>query len=96
MRAGDQIPDPELPGSLSTCPDWTLEGKEIVRTFSFDSFPGAIRFVNEVGELAEKACHHPDIDIRYARVTLRLTTHSKGGLTAADFDLARDIDRLVD
>ena len=95
MSAGDQIPAPELPDHLARCPGWSLEGKEIVHTFSFESFPEAIRFVDRVAELAEKACHHPDIDIRYSRVTLRLTTHSRGGLTVADFDLASEIDKLA-
>ena len=95
MSASEQIPTPDLPEHLAKCPGWSLEGKEIVRVFAFESFPEAIRFVDEVAALAEKACHHPDIDIRYARVTLRLTTHSRGGLTVADFDLAAEIDRIA-
>ena len=59
---------------------------------AFESFPAAISFVNRVADLAEKADHHPDIDIRYDRVRLRLSTHSEGGLTRRDFDLAAQID----
>jgi 4a-hydroxytetrahydrobiopterin dehydratase len=77
---------------LEDVPEWTLEGNEIVRTFSLGSFVEAVEFVNTVTELAEEANHHPDVDIRWNKVTLHLSTHSKGGLTKADFDLAAEID----
>ncbi|MBE2181264.1 MAG: 4a-hydroxytetrahydrobiopterin dehydratase [Chthoniobacterales bacterium] len=81
--------------ALARLPGWTLEGGEIVRTFAFADFAAALGFVNRAGTLAEQANHHPDIDIRWNKVTLRLTTHSKGGLTALDFGLAEEIDRLA-
>lgn len=74
--------------------DWSREGDEIVRQIDCGTFPGALRFVNAVGELAEEANHHPDIDIRWKNVTLRLTTHSDDGLTQKDLDLARRIDSI--
>jgi 4a-hydroxytetrahydrobiopterin dehydratase len=78
--------------ALGRTPGWERVGVEIKRTYRFRDFREALAFVNRVGELAERAGHHPDIDIRYALVTLTLTTHDAGGLTAKDFDLARSID----
>ena len=75
-------------------PDWRKLGSRIRRTYLFKDFPAAIRFVNAVARRAEKAWHHPDIDIRWNKVTLTLTTHDQGGLTLKDFDLARECDRL--
>ena len=74
--------------------DWKKKGATIVRTYQFKDFPAAIKFVNAVARLAEKAWHHPDIDIRWNKVTLALTTHDAGGLTQKDFDLARQLDQL--
>ena len=73
---------------------WTREGSELVKHVRRDAFAGALAYVNEVGALAEAANHHPDIDIRWDTVTLRLTTHSDGGLTEKDLALAEEIDRL--
>ena len=65
------------------------EGDELVKVVERGDFAGALAFVNAVGELAEAADHHPDVDIRWDTVTLRLTTHSAGGLTAKDLDAGR-------
>jgi 4a-hydroxytetrahydrobiopterin dehydratase len=73
---------------LAALPGWQIENGELVRTFAFKDFVEALRFVNRVGEAAEKAGHHPDIDIRYNRVRLALITHDAGGLTEKDFQLA--------
>ena len=73
---------------------WQREGDELVKVVKRGDFVGALAFVNAVGALAEDADHHPDIDIRWNTVTLRLTTHSAGGLTAKDVDLARAIDAV--
>lgn len=75
-------------------PEWKRQAQIIRRTFEFKDFPAAIRFVNAVAKLAEKAWHHPDIDIRWNKVTLALTTHDEGGLTAKDFALAEKFDAL--
>jgi 4a-hydroxytetrahydrobiopterin dehydratase len=86
----------EIKTALKELPEWDLEGKTIERTFEFDDFEQSIDFVNGIAELAEEMDHHPDIDIRYSKVRIILTTHSKGGLTDLDFDLAERIGNLVD
>ena len=80
---------------LKKVPEWELAKNAISRTFEFDSFSEAIDFVNDVAEIAEEANHHPDINIRYDKVRLVLTTHSAGGLTTSDFQVAARIDHLV-
>ena len=77
--------------ALRRTPGWERTGAEIRRTYRFGDFREALAFVNRVGELADRAGHHPDIDIRYDAVTLALSTHDAGGLTAKDFELARAI-----
>ncbi|MBF8298994.1 MAG: putative pterin-4-alpha-carbinolamine dehydratase [Dehalococcoidia bacterium] len=77
---------------LQTIEDWHLEDGQIKKEFVLDDFVEALQFVNKVGELAEEADHHPDILIRYNRVTFYLATHSAGGITEADFQLAVQID----
>lgn len=84
----------QIKSALGGVPDWKRTGAALARTFAFKDFPAAIRFVNRVARRAEKAGHHPDIDIRWNQVTLTLTTHSEGGLTGKDFQLARQLDRL--
>lgn len=92
-----QLDDEEITTELAELPRWQrVDGTNAIRsTVKLDDFVGALRFVNAVGELAEAAQHHPDIDIRWNRVTLVLSTHSAGGLTKQDFDLARQIEGLV-
>ena len=84
----------EIKSKLISVPDWQVESGELVRTFLFKDFRGSLRFVNGVGELAEQAGHHPDIDIRYNKVRLGLVTHDAGGITEKDFDLAAKADKL--
>ena len=76
-------------------PAWELVGGKLVKSVSCGDFRQALAFVNEVGRLAEEANHHPDIDIRYSRVTLAVMTHDAGGITAKDLDLARAIDAVA-
>jgi 4a-hydroxytetrahydrobiopterin dehydratase len=85
----------EIATHLGALPEWRIEEGVLTRTFRFEDFIAALAFVNQVGERAEKAGHHPDIDIRYNRVRLGLVTHDAGGLTAKDFDLAVAVDRLL-
>jgi 4a-hydroxytetrahydrobiopterin dehydratase len=75
-------------------PDWRVDGDTIRRQFTFTDFVEAMGFVTRVALLAEKSFHHPDIDIRWNAVTLALSTHSEGGLTGKDVDLAAAIDPL--
>jgi 4a-hydroxytetrahydrobiopterin dehydratase len=86
----------EAQSRLASLSGWMIETGELVKTFKFSDFRAALHFVNWVGELAEKAGHHPDIDIRYNRVRLALTTHDAGGLTQKDFDLAGQAQKLPD
>ena len=79
--------------ALAALPQWRRDGEIISRTFVFKDFPAAMKFVTDVADLAEQAQHHPDIDIRWNKVTLALTTHDAGGLTEKDFALARQIER---
>ena len=85
----------QIKKALSSTPGWKKKGSAIRRTCQFKDFPAAIRFVNAVARIAEKAWHHPDIDIRWNKVTLTLSTHDAGGLTRKDFDLAKKFDRLA-
>ena len=80
--------------SIKKIPEWELNEDSISRSFEFDEYQLAIDFVNAVAEIAEEAQHHPDISINYTSVTLVLTTHSKGGLTESDFEVAVRIDSL--
>ncbi|MGH9115248.1 MAG: 4a-hydroxytetrahydrobiopterin dehydratase [Acidimicrobiales bacterium] len=74
--------------------DWTRDGDEMVKVATLEDFASALAWVNRVGGLAEARNHHPDIAISWNKVTLRLSTHSAGGLTGSDIDLAKEIDAL--
>jgi len=84
-----------IESALASVPAWQRNGEVIARTFEFKNFVVAMKFVNAVAEAAENAQHHPDIDIRWNKVTLALTTHDAGGLTEKDFALARQGDALA-
>jgi 4a-hydroxytetrahydrobiopterin dehydratase len=88
------LADAEIATALAALPGWARAGDEIVRTFECASFPAAIAFVVQIGFLAEQADHHPDLDIRWRTVKVALSTHSDGGLTNRDFDLATEIEAL--
>lgn len=90
-----KLPDAEIAERLSQLPGWTRSGDAITRTFTFAGFPDAVAFVQRLVAPAETKEHHPDIDIRYNRVIVTLSTHDQGGLTAADFDLAALVDGAV-
>ena len=90
-----KLTDTDAMARLHALPGWTQVDNTIQKTFELPGFPAAILFVAAVGQLAQAADHHPDIDIRYRRVTLSLSTHSAGGLTAKDFDLAEKIEELL-
>jgi 4a-hydroxytetrahydrobiopterin dehydratase len=74
---------------------WSLKDGAIGKQYTWPSFPDAIEFVNRVADLAEQADHHPDILINYRRVTLTLSTHSEGGITQKDFDLAQRFEKEI-
>ncbi len=80
---------------LSQLTGWEKSGNSIFKTYQTKDFPNAILFVGAVAQLAESAFHHPDIDIRWNKVTLTLSTHDQGGLTEKDFSLAAEIERIA-
>jgi 4a-hydroxytetrahydrobiopterin dehydratase len=80
---------------LPTVPGWKRQGRVIARTYQFRDFAQAMKFVNTVARLAERAWHHPDFTIQWSQVTLTLTTHDAAGLTEKDFVLAGKLDALA-
>ena len=90
-----KLSDIEIQRTLGAHAGWTRRGNAIAKTFEFPAFPAAIAFVNRIAEVAERMDHHPDVDIRFTKVTCSLSTHSAGGITLKDFKLAESIDELV-
>jgi 4a-hydroxytetrahydrobiopterin dehydratase len=88
------LPRGEILRKLKKLEGWRLKGKFIVKVFEFDDFAAAMEFVNSVARVAEEQEHHPDIGIRYSKVTLSIQTHSEGGVTEWDVGLARAIDGI--
>jgi len=95
-RIGDhmKLEQAQITAALQEIPDWRQSADTIIRTLEFADFGDALVFVNRVAALAEGANHHPDIDIRYSKVTLSLSSHDAGGLTKKDFNLAKEVDAL--
>jgi 4a-hydroxytetrahydrobiopterin dehydratase len=91
----DLLTDEQITTALSGRPGWSRYGDEITRTVTAPTFAAGIRLVDAVAARADQANHHPDIDIRWTAVTFRLSTHSAGGLTRRDLDLAGVIDDLA-
>ena len=90
----DKLSDEAVEAALGELVDWSRSGDAIQRTFAFGGFKAAIDFVGRVAERAEEVQHHPDILIRFSKVTLTLSTHDANGLSQRDVDFARDCDRL--
>lgn len=89
------LADEEIEARLAELGDWRREGEAIVREFDRGDFVGAIDFARALVAPAEDLGHHPDLEISWSKVTVRITTHSEGGLTDADFELARRIDVIA-
>lgn len=89
------VSDTEVDAFLEAHQGWERYGNEISKTYVFENFSGSMGFVTRVAIAAEKTNHHPDIDIRWNKVTLTMTTHDESGLTARDLDLADITDGLV-
>ncbi len=85
----------EISARITKLPEWTIDSGELVRTFTFKDFLSSVDFVNQIAKQAESMGHHPDIDIRYNRVRIALTTHDAGGITEKDFQLAKEIENLA-
>lgn len=95
MARPSRLSDPEIEARLTRLPGWTRTGDAITRTFTFAGFPEAVDFVQRLVEPAERMEHHPDLDLRYNKVIVTLSTHDQKGLTAYDLDLAALIDGAV-
>ncbi len=93
--AAPVLSDIEIQRALGSLPGWSKRSGIISKTFIRPSFPDAIAFVDRIAIAAEDEQHHPDIDIRYTKVTIALSTHDSGGLTQKDIDLARAIEVLA-
>jgi 4a-hydroxytetrahydrobiopterin dehydratase len=95
MPYAELLTDDEIASGLASLNDWTREADAIQRTVRCPSFREAIALVERVADAAEAADHHPEILIRWRRVTFTLSTHASGGLTAKDLAMAAEIDRLA-
>ncbi len=90
-----KLAEQEIAAGLENLAGWSREDDAIVKHYTFKAFAEGIRFVDRVAVAADAADHHPDVDIRWTTVTMRLSTHSAGGLTRKDLDLAAAIERLA-
>ena len=88
------LPDDQIATQLASLDGWTRDNDQIAKTYELPTFLDAIAFVERVADLAEAADHHPDIDIRYRKVRIALSTHDAGGITQKDFDLAGDVEAI--
>ncbi len=95
-QAIEKLSEAQIAEGLKAHPAWVELNGEIQRTFDFEDFLGSMKFVNSVAQYAEQSQHHPDVLIRYNKVTLSVSTHDAGGITQKDFDLADATDALVD
>ena len=89
-----KLSDTELQAALKTLSGWSVEAGAIVKTFKFGKFADGIAFVQRVAKAADAMDHHPDIDIRYTKIRVALSTHDAGGITGMDTKLAGEIEGL--
>ena len=89
------LTDAEIQQALGKLPGWGRNGIAIQRVFEFPDFKAAMVFVNKIADAAEQANHHPDIDIRYNKVTMALVSHDSGGVTGRDVRMAEKINQLA-
>jgi 4a-hydroxytetrahydrobiopterin dehydratase len=92
---GTLLSDIEIQRELGTRQGWARRAATLTKTYEFPTFLAAIAFVNRAAEVAERLNHHPDIDIRYSKVSCHLSTHSAGGITRKDFSLAAGLDAVA-
>jgi 4a-hydroxytetrahydrobiopterin dehydratase len=90
-----KLSDLEIRRALGALPGWTRKGEALQKTYSFARFADGIRFVQQVAEVADGMDHHPDIDIRYTKITFSLSTHDAGGITQRDLELAQKIEKAA-
>jgi 4a-hydroxytetrahydrobiopterin dehydratase len=89
------LTDSEIQQTLGSLRGWQRQGKAIQRIFEFPDFKAAMQFVNKIADAAEHANHHPDIDIRYNKVTMALISHDSGGVTQRDVKMAKRINEIA-
>jgi 4a-hydroxytetrahydrobiopterin dehydratase len=89
-----KLSDSEIEAALKSLPGWSREGGAIVKTYKFGKFAEGTAFVQRIAEAADAMDHHPDIDIRYTKIRVALSTHDAGGVTPLDVKLAGQIDRV--
>jgi 4a-hydroxytetrahydrobiopterin dehydratase len=89
-----KLSDSEIGAALKSLPGWSHESGAIVKTYKFGKFAEGIAFVQRIAEAADAMDHHPDIDIRYTKIRVALSTHDAGGVTASDVKLASEVERL--
>jgi 4a-hydroxytetrahydrobiopterin dehydratase len=90
-----KLSDLEIQRALGRLAGWSRRGDVLVKTFAFEHFADGIRFVDRVAAIADEMDHHPDIDIRYTKITMSLSTHDVGGISASDLALAERIERAT-
>lgn len=95
MTRPAKLSDLDVQRTLGTLPGWTRRANALVKTFTFDRFADGIAFVGTIAGIADGMDHHPDIDIRYTKILVSLSTHSAGGITQLDLDLAERIEQAV-
>ena len=88
------LADEEISERLGSLEGWTRDGDAITKTYENEDFVGSVEFVRKLVEPAEDMGHHPDLELSWDKVTVSITNHSEGGLTEADFELARRLDAL--
>ena len=93
--AASKLSDIEIQRELGTLPGWSRRGESLVKTFVFPTFLAGIEFVTRVANAAEVLQHHPDLDIRYTKILVTLSTHDAGGITVHDVRLAREMDAFT-
>jgi len=89
------LPDLDVQQSLGKLPGWARRGNALTKSYKFSTFRAGIDFVNRAAAVADRMDHHPDIDIRYTKITCTLSTHDAGGITQKDLNLATELDQLA-
>ena len=96
VSMAERLSDIAIQRELGNLPGWSRRGDVITKTYQFRTFMGGIDFVVAVAKAAEAADHHPDLDIRYTKIVCALSTHSAGGITQNDLDLAKQMERIAE
>jgi 4a-hydroxytetrahydrobiopterin dehydratase len=90
-----KLSDLEIQRALGGLSGWSRRGDALTKTYAFDKFADGIAFVGRVAKIADEMDHHPDIDIRYTKVTMTLSTHDAGGITKSDLELAEKAEQAL-